>query len=99
MSKNQIVNLEGQELFAQPHDVSLETNALYMGVESDRSNIFSDKEKAAQEFFSALNDFRGTDNERRAIESKFDEYMRLYSDALVFVAKLNMAKLSKLYSK
>ncbi|MDE6870741.1 MAG: AAA family ATPase [Bacteroidales bacterium] len=99
LGKNQIINLEGQELFAQPYDVSLETNALYMGVESDRSKIFSDKEKAAHEFFSALNEFKGTENERRAIEEKFDEYTRLYSDDPVFVAKLNMAKLSRLHRK
>ena len=91
--------LENEELLNEPHDVSLETNALYMGVKSQRSKIFDEKEKTARDFFSALDTYSGTEEEKSHIEELFDSYMQLYSDDPVFVAKLKLAKISKLNSK
>ena len=99
LAKDQIINLEDQELINEPYDVSLETNALYMGVKSSRSNIFSEKEKASEEFFKALASYTGTEEEKADIEEKFNEYMRLYSDDPVSVAKLNLAKIARLNRK
>ena len=99
LSRNQLINLENEELVNEPHDVSLETNALYMGVKSQRSKVFDEKEKAARDFFSALEAYSGTEEEKLHIEELFDSYMQLYSDDPVFVAKLKLAKISKLNSK
>ncbi len=99
LAKDQIINLEDQELINEPYDVSLETNALYMGVKSSRSNIFSEKEKASEEFFKALASYTSTEEEKADIEEKFNEYMRLYSDDPVSVAKLNLAKIARLNRK
>ena len=99
LSREQLINLENEELINEPHDVSLETNALYMGVKSQRSKVFDEKEKAARDFFSALESYSGTEEEKLHIEELFDSYMQLYSDDPVFVAKLKLAKISKLNSK
>lgn len=99
LSRNQLINLENEELVNESHDVSLETNALYMGVKSQRSKVFDEKEKAARDFFSALEAYSGTEEEKLHIEELFDSYMQLYSDDPVFVAKLKLAKISKLNSK
>ena len=99
LSRDQLINLENEELLNEPHDVSLETNALYMGVKSQLSKIFDKKEKTARDFFSALDTYSGTEEEKSHIEELFDSYMQLYSDDPVFVAKLKLAKISKLNSK
>ena len=99
LSRDQLINLENEELINEPHDVSLETNALYMGVKSQRSKVFDEKEKAARGFFSALEAYSGAEEEKLHIEELFDSYMQLYSDDPVFVAKLKLAKISKLNSK
>lgn len=99
LGSHQLINLENIALQNEPQDVSLETNAMYMGVASPRSKIFDDKEKAAQDFFTALEAFTGSDKDKELIENKFNEYMRLFSDDPVFVAKLNMAKLYSLNRK
>lgn len=99
LNRDQLINLEEVELTNEPHDVSLETNALYMGVKSQRSKIFDEKEQAARDFFSALDNYKGTEGDKAKIEEQFNSYMRLYSDDPVFVAKLNLAKISKLNSK
>ena len=99
LSRDQLINLEEVELANEPHDVSLETNALYMGVKSQRSKIFDEKERAARDFFTTLANYKGSEDDKAKIEEKFDSYMRLYSDDPVFVAKLNLAKMSKLNSK
>ena len=99
LSREQLINLEEVELANEPHDVSLETNAMYMGVKSQRSKIFDEKERAARDFFTTLANYKGSEDDKAKIEEKFDSYMRLYSDDPVFVAKLNLAKMSKLHSK
>ena len=99
LNSRQIINLEGEELLKEPKDVSLETNALYMGVTSSRSKSFDEKEKAAQEFFTILNEYHGTIEDRNKINDQFDEYMRLYSDDPAFVAKLNLARIAKINHK
>ncbi len=99
LTSQQLVNLEDVELVNEPQDVSLETNALYMGVTSSRSTVFDEKETAAKAFFDILDSFNNTPEDKTRIEDAFNEYMRLYSDDPVFVAKLNLAKISKLNSK
>ena len=99
LSREQLINLENEELINEPHDVSLETNALYMGVKSQRSKIFDEKEQAARDFFSTLDAYSGTENEKKDIEEKFNSYMREYSDDPAFVARLNLAKMAKINSK
>ena len=99
LGKDQIINLEDQELINEPYDVSLEKNAMYMGVRSSRSNFFDDKEKASEAFFKALEEYNGSEGQKDDIEEKFNEYMRLYSDDPVSVAKLNLAKIARLNRK
>lgn len=99
LGSHQLINLENVALQNEPQDVSLETNAMYMGVESPRSKVFNEKEQAAQDFFKTLEAFSGSDKDKKDIEDRFNEYMRRYSDDPIFVAKLNMAKLSGLNSK
>ncbi len=99
LNSQQLINLEDEILINEPKDVSLERNALYMGVKSTRSNIFDEKEQAAQAFFEMLNSFNGSNEDKKRIEETFSEYMRLYSDDPAFVARLNLEKISKLNSK
>lgn len=99
LSRDQLINLENEELVNEPHDVSLETNALYMGVKSQRSKIFDEKEKAARDFFSTLDAYSGSEADKKQIEEKFNLYMQQYSDDPAFVARLNLAKMSKLNRK
>ena len=46
-----------------------------------------------------MDTYSGTEEEKSHIEELFDSYMQLYSDDPVFVAKLKLAKISKLNSK
>ena len=79
-----------------PLNVSLEMNALYMGVQSMRSNNFDEKVKAAQDFYQALNDYDGTAERRDQIEDTFSKHMINFSTDPAFVAQLKLAKLATL---
>lgn len=96
LKKEQIINLEPIALNDDPLNVSLEMNALYMGVQSMRSNNFDEKVKAAQDFYQALNDYDGTAERRDQIEDTFSKHMINFSTDPAFVAQLKLAKLATL---
>lgn len=98
LTKNQVYNLDGKELNAEPNKSSLETNALYMGVKSVMPEYFNDKEKAAEAFYKLLNQDVDNRNEEEA-NKKVNEYLKYYSDDPAFIAQLKLKMISKYHSK
>jgi len=89
LKANEILNLENNEIDQHPDSMSIEQNALFMGVESRNSSSFSKKEKIAINYLKIL---ESDSSEDELI--KLQELIDSTSDP-VFKAKLMMEKLSK----
>lgn len=94
LTSGEMINLDGKELQQEPNQVSLETNALYMGVDSVNGTLFSEKEAAANRFFQLI---QSPDEQidRDEIARVFDKYAELYSDDPFFVAQLKFEKTAR----
>jgi len=89
---DEIINLDENELSKDPEILSLEENALYMGVQDSKSDKFFRKGKIAEEYLDLLN----TKNNDEALLAKLDELLSEFGDDPVFIAKLKLERLAKL---
>lgn len=87
----EIINLDGKSIDQHPDSMSIEQNAIFMGVESKNSKLFDEKEKAAFDYLNILKE--GVENE--SDKEKLDELIETASDP-VFKAKLKLERLAKL---
>lgn len=88
---DEIINLDGTQLAADPNKRTLEENALYMGVESMRSQSFDEKQQTAEKFYNILE----TSNAGE-INSELENVIEKFSDDPAFVAKMKFEKLAKI---
>ena len=94
LKSNEIINLDGKSIDEHPDTMSIEQNAIFMGVQSKNSKLFDEKEKAAFDYLNILK--KGVVNESDI--QKLDELIETSSDP-VFKAKLKLERLAKLGSK
>ncbi|CAG1021754.1 hypothetical protein DOJK_01220 [Patescibacteria group bacterium] len=92
LKANEIINLDRNQLSEDPEKLSLEENALYMGVQDSRSDKFVRKGKIAEEYLNLLN----TNNNDEALLITLDELLSEFGDDPVFIAKLKLERLAKL---
>ena len=52
LNSNEVINLDGNSIDQHPNSMTIEQNALFMGVESNNSKLFSDKEKIAFDYLN-----------------------------------------------
>lgn len=92
LKADEIINLDNAVLSEDPEKLSLEENALFMGVQDSKSEKFTRKGKIAEEYLDLLN----SGNTDEALFEKLDELLIGFSDDPVFIAKLKMQRLIKL---
>ncbi len=90
LKANEIINLDGNLTDQHPNSMSIEENAIFMGVESKNSKIFNEKEKAAFDYLKILKEGTG---DKTDLE-KLDELIETSSDP-IFKAKLKLERLAK----
>lgn len=90
----EIINLDGQLTDQHPDSMSIEENAIFMGVKSKNSKLFNEKEKAAFDYLKILK--KGIEHESDI--QKLDELIETSSDP-VFKAKLKLERLAKIGEK
>ncbi len=91
LKSHEIINLDGKLTDQHPDSMSIEQNAIFMGVESKNSILFNEKEKAAFDYLNILKE--GVVNESDI--EKLDKLIETTSDP-VFKAKLKLERLAKL---
>lgn len=92
LKANEVINLDGNVLPEDPDVLSIEENALFMGVTDDNSDKFERKEKLATDYLTLLN---GENPSEEAL-SKLEALLIEFSDDPAFVAKLKLEKLIKI---
>jgi predicted ATP-binding protein involved in virulence len=92
LKADEVINLDKNELSENPDVMSIEENALFMGVSDDNSSKFERKEKLAIEYFNLLD----AKNPSQEALSKLEQLLVEFSDDPAFVAKLKLEKLIKL---
>lgn len=91
LDSDEIINLAENVLSENPSDMSLEENIRYMGVEDNKSDKFVKKAKVAEEYLKMLESEEVNDDVLEDLATMLKEF----SDDPVFVAKLEMKRLSK----
>lgn len=91
LKAEEVINLDGNQLSENPDVLTIEENALFMGVSDDNSDKFERKEKLATEYLSLLN----IDNPSKEALDKLDDLLLEFSDDPAFVAKLKLERLIK----
>lgn len=99
LNAEELINLDGRVLAADPFRRSLEENALYMGAETERGERFQEKVNDAKRFDEILH--KAVEAESRSALSKNDlqtlnDILLKNSDDPALVARLQIKKLSKL---
>ena len=84
--------MDKNELSENPDVMTIEENALFMGVSDDNSSKFERKEKLATEYFNLLDE----QNPSQEALSKLEQLLLEFSDDPAFVAKLKLEKVIKL---
>lgn len=92
LKANELINLDNRKFAEDPDKLTIEENALHMGVEDDNSAKFDRKEKFATEYLHLLNDAKNLDDEAL---SKARQLLLEFSDDPAFIAKLKMEELIK----
>ena len=94
LKADEVINLDKDknELSENPDVMSIEENALFMGVSDDNSSKFERKEKLATEYFNLLN----VQNPSQEALSKLEQLLVEFSDDSAFVAKLKLEKVIKI---
>ena len=90
LKADEILNLDNNKTGQHPDSMSIEQNALFMGVESINSESFDNKEKTALEYLEILDNESSSDNDLE----KLDELIESSTDP-VFKAKLKLERLAK----
>jgi len=90
LKANEVLNLGKNKLSSNPEALSLEENALFMGVQDSNSTKFSRKTEVAERYLEVLN------GPKHLMDSENLEEMLLeFSDDPVFIAKLKMESIKK----
>lgn len=92
LKANEVINLDENTLSEDPDVLTIEDNALYMGVSDEKSLKFERKEKLATEYLRLLD----TSNPSAEALAKLDELLTEFSDDPVFLAKMKFEKMIKL---
>jgi predicted ATP-binding protein involved in virulence len=92
LKADEVINLDKNELSENPDVMTIEENALFMGVSDDNSSKFERKEKLATEYFNLLDE----QNPSQEALSKLEQLLLEFSDDPAFVAKLKLEKVIKL---
>jgi predicted ATP-binding protein involved in virulence len=92
LKANELINLDNRKFAENPDSLTLEENALHMGVEDDHSEKFNRKEKIATEYLNLLKDAK-TPNDEAFMKAK--ELLLEFSDDPAFIAKLRIEELIK----
>ncbi len=94
LKADEVLNLDGNQIDEHPHSMSLEKNALFMGVESVESKDFDKKERLASEYLKEISSDE-TD------EGKIEDLKQLIenTDDPVFKARLELERLTKLHDE
>ena len=93
LKADEVLNLDENKIDEHPDTMSLEQNAIFMGVETKNSVLFNKKEKTAIEYLKILNQ----DSTKDGLE-KLDELIETSTDP-VFKAKLQLERLAKFGKK
>lgn len=91
LKANEVINLDENVLSENPDVLTIEENALFMGVSDDNSAKFERKEKLATEYLTLLN----VKNPSEEALNKLDDLLMEFSDDPAFVAKLKLERLMK----
>jgi predicted ATP-binding protein involved in virulence len=91
LKADEVLNLDKNRLSADPETLSLEENALFMGIEDSNSTKFSRKAKVAEQYLELIN------KEGAFVDSseELEEMLLEFSDDPVFIAKLKMERIKK----
>ncbi len=92
LKAEEVINLDENELSEDPDVMTIEENALFMGVSDDNSDKFERKEKLATEYLSLLDVTNPSDEALEKLEALLVEF----SDDPAFVAKLKLEKLIRI---
>lgn len=92
LKAHEVINLDGNKLSENPDVLTIEENALFMGVLDDNSDKFDRKEKLATEYLRLLDVNNPSEEALNNLEGLLIEF----SDDPAFVAKLKLEKLIKL---
>ncbi|ELY2010597.1 AAA family ATPase [Flavobacterium psychrophilum] len=92
LKAEEVINLDENELSEDPDVMTIEENALFMGVSDDNSDKFERKEKLATEYLSLLD----VKNPSEEALGKLEALLVEFSDDPAFVAKLKLEKLIKI---
>ena len=92
LKANELINLDNRKFAEDPDTLTIEENALHMGVEDDNSEKFDRKEKIATQYLELLKDAKNPDDEAF---SKAKELLLEFSDDPAFIAKLKIEELIK----
>ncbi|MBP7319299.1 MAG: AAA family ATPase [Flavobacterium sp.] len=92
LKANELINLDNRKFSENPDSLTIEENALHMGVEDDNSEKFDRKEKFAIEYLNLLKD-ANTPNDKAFMRAK--ELLLEFSDDPAFIAKLKIEELIK----
>jgi len=90
LKADEVLNLDENNLSSDPETLSLEENALFMGIEDSNSTKFSRKADVAEQYLGILNKTKSAMN-----SEKLKEMLLEFSDDPVFVAKLRMEGIKK----
>jgi predicted ATP-binding protein involved in virulence len=91
LKADEVINLDANKLSEDPDVMTIEENALFMGVSDDNSDKFERKEKLATEYLSLLDVKNPSEEALKKLEALLVEF----SDDPAFVAKLKLEKLIK----
>jgi predicted ATP-binding protein involved in virulence len=92
LKAEEVINLDENELSEDPDVMTIEENALFMGVSDDNSDKFERKEKLATEYLSLLD----VNNPSEEALEKLEALLVEFSDDPAFVAKLKLEKLIRI---
>lgn len=95
LEAGEVFDLDGSLIDQDPSTMTLEQNALFMGVSSDKGKRFEEQEQLAKEYLAVLEENGSAETEKK------EELERLIrnSDDPVFSAKLKMEQLAKAVGK
>lgn len=95
LKANEIINFGKNQIDKNPNTLSFEENALFMGVEDNRSDLFMRKQKMATRYLELLKNDPSAELFTQ-LDGILNEILNEFSDDPVLIAKLNIERISKL---
>jgi len=91
LKADEVINLDENRLSCDPETLSLEENALFMGIKDANSTKFYRKAEVAEKYLELIN----RENPLVGSSEELEELLLEFSDDPVFTAKLKMESLKK----